>query len=114
MVLITLWAKSAIKINSNRERRNDATEDAYRSELTRRIESLEKDVRELRVELKNRDAEYLQLYQEHTTLKAKYEVLQSDYDQTVKELHETQAELMALKEDIKTKALAAAQEMTRI
>src|ERR1700722_1721399 len=59
-------------------------------------------------------SEYLSLYQQHTTLKAKYEVLSAEYEQLRKDYESTASELNALKEDIKTKAAAAAKEMQKI
>lgn len=111
LTLFTLWVKSALKSGQARERRNEDHEDAYIEQFEKRIADLEKEVRELRVELKNRDGEYIELYKKYTTLNAQHEVLQADYDQTVKELHDTQAELTKLKEDIRNKALATAEGM---
>ena len=98
LVICTLWAKSIFSKGDRQQIR----EDGFIAEMQKRISVLEKDIREVRVELKNRDAEYLALYKEHTTLKAKYEVLDADYqvlsadhnelrgkyEQTVKELSE--------------------------
>lgn len=114
LVLVTMWVKQALSSNEKRERRSDAIEDEYRKETTARIDSLEREIRELRMELKNRDAEYIELYKQYTTLKAKHEVLETDYNQTVKELHATQKELSALKEDIKTRASLVAGEMQKL
>ena len=107
MTLLTLWVRSALSSGEKRQKRNDDTEDSYRGELLGRVSTLEREVKELRVELKNRDKEYVALFQEHATLRAKHEILQAEYDQTVKELHSTQAELTALKEDIKRKSATA-------
>lgn len=71
-------------------------EDGFISDMSKRITALEKEIREVRVELKNRDAEYLELYKEHTTLKAKYEVLQVDHEELKKNYERTVAELSRL------------------
>ena len=114
IVFFIFWLRSLIKGSASRERRNNDREDEYFKELNNRVMALEREVKELRVELKNRDGEYIELYKQWTTLKAKHEVLQADYDQTVKELHSTQAERSALKDDIKNKAAMAASEMQKL
>lgn len=114
VTFLILWGRALIKGSVNRERRSDEKEDAYIKELNNRVLTLEREMKELRAELKNRDAEYIELYKKWTTLKAQHEVLQADYDQTVKELHDTQKELSSLKEDIKNKASLAASEMQKL
>jgi chromosome segregation ATPase len=110
LVVLTMWVRSQI---SSKER-DQKREDGFIDELIKRVAQLETDIKEFRAELKNRDAEYLALYQQHTTLKAKYEVLSAEYEQLRKDYESTASELNALKEDIKTKAAQAAQEMQKI
>ena len=110
LVVLTMWVRSQI---SSKER-DQKREDGFIDELIKRVAQLETDIKEVRAELKNRDAEYLSLYQQHTTLKAKYEVLSAEYEQLRKDYESTASELNALKEDIKTKAAAAAKEMQKI
>ena len=92
LVLVTMWFKSII---SSKNRSLDR-EDEFIAGLVERIEGLEKEIREVRIELKNRDAEYLELYKEHTTLKAKYEVLQADHEELKKKYEHTASELSNL------------------
>lgn len=110
LVVLTLWVRSSISTKERDQKR----EDGFINELIKRVENLESEIKEVRVELKNRDAEYLALYQQHTTMKAKYEVLLAEHDQLRKEFDSTALELSALKEDIKAKAAKAAQEMQKI
>jgi chromosome segregation ATPase len=110
LVVLTMWVRSQI---SSKER-DQKREDGFIDELIKRVAQLETDIKEVRAELKNRDAEYLALYQQHTTMKAKYEVLSAEYEQLRKDYENTASELNALKEDIKTKAAAAAKEMQKI
>ena len=110
LVVLTMWVRSQI---SSKER-DQKREDGFIDELIKRVAQLETDIKEVRAELKNRDAEYLSLYQQHTTLKAKYDVLSAEYEQLRKDYESTASELNALKEDIKTKAAAAAKEMQKI
>lgn len=92
LVLLTMWFKSSVSS------RNHATtrEDGFIAGLDKRIVALEKELREVRIELKNRDGEYLELYKEHTTLKAKYEVLLADHEELKKQYEHTVAELSKL------------------
>jgi chromosome segregation ATPase len=110
LVVLTMWVRSQI---SSKER-DQKREDGFIDELIKRVGQLETDIKEVRAELKNRDAEYLALYQQHTTMKAKYEVLSAEYEQLRKDYNSTASELNALKEDIKTKAAAAAKDMQKI
>jgi len=110
LVVLTMWVRSQI---SSKER-DQKREAVFIDELIKRVAQLETDIKEVRAELKNRDAEYLALYQQHTTMKAKYEVLSAEYEQLRKDYENTASELNALKEDIKTKAAAAAKEMQKI
>lgn len=110
LVLLTMYARSRISSGERREKR----EDAYIDVLTNRVTQLEKDLQEVRVELKNRDVEYVELFQKYTSLRAKHEVLLADFEITKRELHATQAELTALKDDIKKKANLAAGEMQKL
>lgn len=92
LVVFTMWAKSSVSS------RNHATvrEDGFISELNNRVKALEKEIREVRAELKNRDGDYLELYKEHTTLKAKYEILFADHEDLKKQYEHTVEELSHL------------------
>ena len=92
LVLLTLWVRSNISKGERDEKRHDS----FVAGMEKRIIALEKEVREVRIELKNRDAEYLALYKEHTTLKAKYEVLQADHEELKKKYEHTVEELAKL------------------
>ena len=92
LVIATLWVRSNI---ANKDRMN-SREDGYFLNMEKRVNALEKEIREVRIELKNRDAEYLELYKEHTTLKAKYEVLSVDHEDLKKKYEATVAELSKL------------------
>lgn len=91
-VILTLWARSIVSSKNHAILR----EDGFIAGMDKRIMALEKELREVRIELKNRDADYLELYKEHTTLKAKYEVLQVDHEQLKKEYGHTVEELTRL------------------
>lgn len=110
LVLATMWVRSLISVGERRQKR----EDGFIDELVKRVAHLETEIKEVRVELKNRDEEYLKIYQQYTTLKAKYEVLLAEHDQLRVEFDRTAKELGALKEDIKDKAAKAAQEMQKL
>lgn len=92
LVLLTMWAKS------NRSSREHAVirEDGFINELNKRVQALEQEIKEVRAELRHRNKEYLELYQEHVTLRAKYEVLEADHVQLKKEYENTVAELSRL------------------
>jgi chromosome segregation ATPase len=92
LVLVTLWVKSSISKQAKRDER----EDGFIADIKERITDLEREIKEVRVELKNRDAEYLELYKAHTTLKAKYEVLQADHEDLKQKYEHTVAELAQL------------------
>lgn len=92
LVIATLWVKSQTASKNHTLTR----EDGFIAELNKRVQTLEKEIREVRIELKNRDAEYLELYKEHTTLRAKYEVLSADHDDLKKKYEATVAELSKL------------------
>lgn len=92
LVIATMWVRSG----TLSKERAVTREDGFINELNKRVQALEKEIREVRVELKNRDAEYLELYKEHTTLKAKYEVLEADHAQLKKNYDATVAELSRL------------------
>lgn len=92
IVLITLWVRS----NIAKSNRMTDREDGFITGMEKRIIALEKEIREVRIELKNRDAEYLELYKEHTTLKAKYEVLSVDHEDLKRKYEATVAELSKL------------------
>lgn len=92
LVIITLRVQASTKRGENML----ARENGFISGMEKRIAALEKEIREVRVELKNRDAEYLELYKEHTTLKAKYEVLHADHEDLKQKYEQTVAELSRL------------------
>jgi len=110
LVLITMWVKNSF----SKEERQQKREDGFIADLKDRVDLLEREVREVRVELKNRDAEYVSLYKEHTTLKAKYEVLLTDHDKLKRDYEATAIELTTLKQDIKKKADEAAKQLQDI
>lgn len=124
IVLITM----AVRNHNDKEIRQDRRDDEFIKslkenigELRERVAELERsdDVKntslaEIRVELKNRDTEYVKLYQEHATLRAKYEILSKDHDSLKKEYDITAKELATFKEDIKSKATQAAEELKTI
>ena len=62
-----MWVRSQI---SSKER-DQKREAGFIDELIKRVAQLETDIKEVRAELKNRDAEYLALYQQHTTIESK-------------------------------------------
>lgn len=96
LVILTLRTRAGISKGERDEKRHDG----FITGLERRILALEKEVREVRIELKNRDEEYLQLYKEYTTLKAKYEVLQADHEELKKKYEHTVSELARLGTDL--------------
>lgn len=117
LVLATMWVRNSF----NKEERRDKRDDKYLENLELRVRDLEKrldlkekEMREIRVELKNRDAEYIELYKIYTTLKAQHEVLQADHDDLKKQYDATSTELANLKEDIKRKADEAAANLKTI
>lgn len=101
VTLLTLWIKGA----NAKDMRHDARDDAFFRALSGRVDECErrykekdKDIAEIRVELKNRDAEYIKLYQEHTTIRAKYEILQQEYTELKQQYDTTTKELRSLRE----------------
>jgi chromosome segregation ATPase len=111
IVLVTLWVKNKYAQDDRRESRYDKSQDDLLKSLEERVSTCEsrhtdreKEIKEIRAELKNRDVEYLSLYKEHTTLKAKYEVLLVDHEELKANYDNTVIELSNLKEDIKLKA----------
>lgn len=96
LTFLTMWIQNSYK----KSERQDKREEGLIQGLTTRIGDLEKEVKEVKVELKNRDAEYVKLFQDYTTLKAKHEVLQSDHDLLKKRYDETVEELTAVKDTI--------------
>ncbi len=103
-VLLTLWVRSTI----SSKQRSLNREDGFIAGLEKRVLQLETEVREVRIELKNRDEEYLDLYKKYTTLLAKYEVLLADHEDMKKKYGKTATGLDDLKADIKNKAEEAA------
>ena len=110
LVLITTWLKEQSSKGMRQERRDDT----YMKALAKRVETLELEIKAVRVELKNRDVEYLALYKEHATLRAKYEVLEAEYEKLKKDYEGTVAELSSLKDDIKSNATAAAENIQKL
>lgn len=92
LVFITMWLNRAISSGERRDKRDDG----FISDLKQRLTNLEREIKEVRVELKNRDAEYIVLFKEHTTLKAKYEVLQIEHDELKAQYENTAAQLAQL------------------
>jgi chromosome segregation ATPase len=104
LTFVTMWVRN---LNA-KDIRRDNRDDNYIKALSDRIDTCEKrhsdrdrEMSEIRVELKTRDVEYAKLYQEHATIRAKYEVLVSEHDMLRKEYDATATELAALKEAIK-------------
>lgn len=97
LTFLTMWVKSSFAKGERQEKR----EDGFIKQMQLDIEDLKKEIRAVRVELKNRDEEYVKLYQDYTTLKAKHEVLQIDHTQLKKNYDETVAELASVKETIR-------------
>jgi len=104
LTFLTMMAKS----NADKEIRRDKRDDGHINTLEARISTLEtrldlkeKEINEIRIELKNRDSEYVKLYQEHITIKAKYEMLLADHEELRKEFEKTVIELSGLKETVK-------------
>lgn len=107
ITLLTMWFRQ----NSDKDLRRDKRDDSFIKSLEDRITVLEqrldqkeKEIREIRHELKNRDAEYLALYQEHTTLRAKYDVLQTDHNELKHQYDLTATELAKLQTTLKEAA----------
>lgn len=92
LVILTLWVRSMVSSKERSEKR----EDKFIADLERRLQSVEQELKVVRVELKNRDKDYLELYKEHTTLKAKYEVLMADHEELKKQYEHTVSELSRL------------------
>lgn len=109
-VLLTMWVRSA----STQKDRISKREDGFITGMEKRIDTLEREIREVRVELKNRDAEYLTLYKDYTTLRAQHEVLEIDHEELKKHYNATVDELATLKEDIKKKANEAAASIDKL
>jgi chromosome segregation ATPase len=104
VTLLTLWVKNIFAKDARRDKRDDG----YISSLTDRVETCErrhnerdKEMREIRAELKQRDEEYVNLYKEHTTIRAKYDVLLADHNELKEQYDATAVELAALKDAIK-------------
>jgi peptidoglycan hydrolase CwlO-like protein len=77
--------------SANSAKRRDARDDNFIRSLEKRLSDLEREIKEVRIELKNRDEEYLALYKEHTTLRAKYDVLQADHEELKQKYENTVA-----------------------
>lgn len=104
LTFLTMWVKNYNEKEIRRDNRDDNFIKTLEDRITvleKRLDAKETEIREIRHELKNRDAEYVAIYQDYTTLKAKYEVLQHDHDD-LKAMYDTTAnELSSLKETIK-------------
>lgn len=99
--LITLFVNKYFDKAQRKERQENNLVD----DLIERVKLLELSVKELNQELKNRDGEYLILYKEHTTLKAKYDILLVDSEKLRKDhtiLNEEITHLKARNEKIDT------------
>ena len=107
LVIITMGVRNSF----DKDKRQEKREDGFIDEMRKRIEILEKEVREVRVELKNRDAEYIELYKKYTTLKAQYEVLEIDHQNLKKEYDELKIEMDTMKTDLKASALKMSDKM---
>lgn len=110
LVLLTMWMRSTVST----KQRILSREDGFISGLEKRIISLEREIREVRVELKNRDGEYLEIYKEYTTLKAKYEVLLADHEDLKRQHLATATELANLKQGIEKRATEVVQSMQNL
>lgn len=100
LVLVTMWIKNSF----SKEERQQKREDGFIEELRTRIDTLEREVREVRAELKNRDVEYIELYKKYTTLRAQYDILQLDHEKLKKEYNALTIEVASLKTGIKNSA----------
>ncbi len=117
VTLLTLWIKGALESQKRQDIREDGLIKGLELRvlaLEKRLDEKEREIKEIRVELKNRDEEYIKLYKEHTTLKAKYEVLLIDHDKLRKEYEQTQTELTVLKSDIKKRAEISAESANKL
>jgi peptidoglycan hydrolase CwlO-like protein len=124
ITLLTLWFKNK---GSSQERR-DKEYEQYVTDLKRTVLDLqnqinemhkgatqrEEDIRTIQTELKNRDAEYIKIFQSHTTLRAQYENLSADHSKLKADYDLTSAELIQLKEDIRRKADETAKSIQQI
>lgn len=92
LVLITMWLNRSISSGERRDNRDDG----FIADMKKRLDSLEREIKEVRIELKHKNAEYLALYTQHTELKAKYEVLQADHEELKAKYENTASELAKL------------------
>lgn len=104
LTFLTMWVKS----QNDKDKRRDTRDDGYIQSLSDRVKTCEerhaardREIAEIRVELKTRDVEYAKLYQEHATIRAKYEVLLADHDMLKAAYTATAQELSTLKETLK-------------
>lgn len=111
ITILTLW----IKNSTAKDTRRDARDDGYIKSLDERITlcegrhaTREKEISEIRQELKNRDVEYVKLYQENATIRAKYEILQEDHDDLKAKYEATVGELSSLKDAVQKDRQATA------
>lgn len=107
LALITIYVKSMFESGKRQDIREDGLIKGLQDRVTaleKRLDDKEREMREIRVELKNRDEEYIVLYKDYTTLKAKYEVLQIDHQKLREQYEKTENELSVLKQDIKRRA----------
>ncbi len=124
LTLLTLWFKN----RNSREERRDKEYQKYvdallkdvadlkieLDEIQLKLEKKEDDIRTIQTELKNRDAEYLKLYQSNNTLKAQYDNLLADHIKLKVDFDATVAELIQLKSDIKQKTNEAAESIQQL
>ena len=98
-IVASVTALVTILLNKyfDKEQRKDKQESHLVDDLIERVKMLETSVKELRQEVKNRDEEYIILYKEHTTLKAKYDVLLIDSEKLRKDHTELSDEIISLK-----------------
>lgn len=111
IVLLTMWAKNKFATSQRAETRFDKQQESLLAAISDRVSACERrhadrdrEMREIKHELKNRDIEYIKLYQDYTTLKAKYEVLNNDHNQLKNDFDLAATEIATLKEDLQRAA----------
>lgn len=95
--LITLWARDSMKKGDRTMQR----EDGFIANMEKRITELEKEVRTLRSSLDAKTGEYLKLFQDYVSLKAKYDALLIDHQQLKENHFHTAEELERVKQEMK-------------
>jgi uncharacterized protein (DUF3084 family) len=124
LTLITLWFKNRNSFQERRDKEYQKYVDALikdvetlKTELIKvqqHLEEKETAIRTIQTELKNRDEEYLKLFQSNNTLRAQYDNLLADHTKLKIDYDATVAELTQLKSDIKQKADEAAQSIQKL